>query len=78
MKRPADVDESRASARHTICFSQGMFDLASAWAKAEGRTVGSSLTYALECGLRHLMAEGVIPASAIEAYEAKARERFNS
>ncbi len=57
-----------SGARHTIVFAQGLFDLASAWADAEGRTVGSVLTYALETGLRTALQQGVIPDAAVAKY----------
>jgi hypothetical protein len=62
--------DSLAGARHTLVFPYGLFVLAKAWSKAEKRTVGSVLTYALETGFRKLLKDGTIPKSAIDAYQA--------
>lgn len=67
-----------SGARHTIVFAQGLFDLASAWADAEGRTVGSVLTYALETGLRTAMNQGVIPDAAVSKYRLFCDQRRKS
>ena len=67
-----------SGARHTIVFAQGLFDLASAWADAEGRTVGSVLTYALETGLRTALQQGVIPDAAVSKYRLFCDQRRKS
>lgn len=62
-------------ARQMVTFSQGLNDLATAWAEVEGRTLGSVLTYALELGLRSAMKSGEIPRAAISKYNLFCEER---
>ena len=43
--------------------------LLQAWARVEGRNTADVANFAMETGIRKLMAEGVLPKKAIEAYE---------
>jgi hypothetical protein len=59
------------SPRHMVTFSRGLHDFAVAWAKAEGRTLGSLLTYVIEHGFRDLIENRgySIPPAALQAYD---------
>lgn len=62
--------------KYQLTIPVGLNDLVTAWALAESRDLASVAVQCLEAGARKLMAEGAIPAAAVERYDQGCRRRI--
>ena len=62
--------------KYQLTIPVGLNDLVTAWALAESRDLASVAVQCLEAGARQLMAEGAIPAAAVERYDQGCRRRI--
>ena len=67
-----------SSSKLQLTVQDGVYDLLNNWAAAENRDIPGLAAVALEKGLRALVAEGVIPQCARDAYESQCRERLGT
>ena len=66
------------SSKLQLTVQDGVYDLLNNWAAAENRDIPGLAVVALEKGLRALVAEGVVPQCALDAYESQCRERIGN
>lgn len=73
---PRRANPQNNSSKLQISVQDGVWDLLNYWAASENRDLSGVAAFALEAGIRALKAEGSIPQSAVDAYEAMNRRRL--